>query len=106
MQGFDPDTSLNPYNPFLALQTAVTRRTEGGQLLGSDQRVSREEALRMLTIDAAWLSFDESRKGTIEVGKLGDLAVLTSDPLTCPEARLHEIRSVLTIVGGRVVHER
>jgi predicted amidohydrolase YtcJ len=106
MQGFDPDTSLNPYNPFLALQTAVTRRTEGGKVLGADQRVSREEALRMFTIDAAWLSFDESRKGTIEIGKLGDLAVLTADPLNCPEARLHEIRSVLTVVGGKVVHER
>jgi predicted amidohydrolase YtcJ len=106
MQGFDPDTSLNPYNPFLALQVAVVRRTEGGQRFGDNQRVSRLEALRMLTIDAAWLSFDEKRKGTIEAGKLGDLAILTADPLTCPEDKIHAIRAVTTIVGGKVVFQR
>ncbi len=106
MQGFDPDTSLNPYNPFQALQVAVTRRTEGGQRFGADQRVSRLEGLRMLTIDAAWLSFDEQRKGTVEKGKLADLAILTSDPLTCPEEQIHAIRAVTTIVGGKVVYER
>lgn len=106
MQGFDPDTSLNPYNPFLALQTAVTRRTEGGRRFGADQRVSRLEALRMLTIDAAWLSFDEQRKGTVETGKLGDLAILTADPLACPEDQIHAIRAATTIVGGKVVFER
>lgn len=106
MQGFDPDTSLNPYNPFLALQTAVVRRTEGGQRFGDNQRVSRLEALRMLTIDAAWLSFDEQRKGTIEAGKLGDLAILTADPLACPEDKIHAIRAVTTIVGGKVVFQR
>lgn len=106
MQGFDPDTSLNPYNPFLALQTAVLRRTEGGQRFGDNQRVSRLEALRMLTIDAAWLSFDEQRKGTIQTGKLGDLAILTADPLTCPEDKIHAIRAVTTIVGGKVVYQR
>lgn len=106
MQGFDPDTSLNPYNPFLAMQTAVLRRTEGGQRFGDNQRVSRLEALRMLTIDAAWLSFDEPRKGTIQTGKLGDLAILTADPLTCPEDKIHAIRAVTTIVGGKVVYQR
>ena len=106
MQGFDPDTSLNPYNPFLAMQTAVLRRTEGGQRFGDNQRVSRLEALRMLTIDAAWLSFDEKRKGTIQTGKLGDLAILTADPLTCPEDKIHAIRAVTTIVGGKVVYQR
>jgi predicted amidohydrolase YtcJ len=106
MQGFGPDSALNPYNPFLAMQIAVTRRTEGGQVFGADQRVNREDALRMVTRDAAWLSFDEPRKGTIAVGKLGDLAVLTDDPLTCPEAKMRDIRAVLTVAGGKVVHER
>lgn len=106
MHGFDPDTSLNPYNPFLAMQTAVTRRTEGGQVFGADQRVTRAEALRMVTIDAAWLSLDETRKGSVEPGKLGDLAILTADPLTCPEDKMREIRAVTTIVGGKVVFER
>jgi len=106
MQGFGADSALNPYNPFLAMQIAVTRRTEGGQVFGADQRVSREDALRMVTRDAAWLSFDEVRKGTIAVGKLGDLAVLTDDPLTCPEAKMRDIRAVLTVAGGKVVFER
>ena len=106
MQGFDPDTSLNPYNPFLAIQTAVTRKTEGGRVFGADQRVSREQALRLVTIDAAWLNFDEKRKGSIEVGKLADLAVLTGNFLTCPEDRIRELRAQVTIVGGKVVYDR
>jgi predicted amidohydrolase YtcJ len=105
MQGFDPITSLNPYHPFLAMQIAVERKTQGGQVIGPDQRVSREEALRMTTIDAAWLSFDEAKKGSIEVGKFGDLAILSHDYLTIPESRISEVRSVMTITGGRVVYE-
>jgi predicted amidohydrolase YtcJ len=106
MQGFDPDTSLNPFNPYLAFAVAVTRRTEGGQLFGPGERVTREAALRMLTIDAAWLTFDEPRRGSIEVGKLGDLAILTDHILTCPEDRLRAIRARVTVVGGRIVHEQ
>jgi predicted amidohydrolase YtcJ len=106
MQGFDPDTSLNPYNPFLAMQTAITRKTEAGKVIGPHQKVSREEALRMFTIEAAWISFDEKRKGSIEHGKLGDLAVLTGDFLRVPEDKLHELRAQVTVVGGKVVHER
>jgi predicted amidohydrolase YtcJ len=106
MQGFDPDTSLNPYNPFLAMQTAVTRKTESGRVIGPRQRVSREEALRMFTIDAAWLNFDEGRKGSIEVGKLADLAILTGNLLHVPEEQMHALRADVTIVGGRVVYDR
>jgi predicted amidohydrolase YtcJ len=105
MQGFNPNTSLNPYNPFLAMGTAVTRRTELGQVFGPDQSVSREEALRMVTTQAAYLSFDESRKGSIEVGKLGDLAILDDDPLTCDAGRIKDVRVALTVVGGKVVYE-
>jgi predicted amidohydrolase YtcJ len=105
MQGFDPNLSLNPYNPFLAMYVAVTRKTEHGLVIAPEQCVSREEALRMVTIDAAYLGFDETRKGSIEVGKLGDLAVLTEDLLTCPIERIKDIKAALTVVGGRVVHE-
>jgi predicted amidohydrolase YtcJ len=105
MMGFDPNTSANPYNPFLAMQTVITRKTQGGQVFGPEQRVTREEALRMTTIDAAWLSFNENRKGSIEVGKLGDLVILTDDFMTCPEDRIMDIRAHVTVVGGKVVYE-
>jgi predicted amidohydrolase YtcJ len=105
MQGLDPDRSLNPYNPFLTMFTAITRETESGQVIGPEQRVSREAALRMMTIDAAYLSFDETRKGSIEVGKLGDLAILSDDLMTCEPDRIRQIRSVATVVGGKLVHE-
>ena len=105
MSGFDPNTSLNPYNPFLTMYTVITRRTEGGQVIGPEQRVSREDALRMMTINAAWLSFDEERKGSIEVGKLGDLAILSDDLMSVGEEQLKDIRSDLTVVGGKVVYE-
>jgi predicted amidohydrolase YtcJ len=104
MQGFDPDLSLNPYNPFIALYTAVTRKTESGAFLGKSQAVSRKDALRMLTGDAAWLHFDETKKGTLERGKFGDLAVLSADYFSCPEEQIKGIRSALTVVGGKVVH--
>jgi predicted amidohydrolase YtcJ len=105
MQGADPNSSLNPYNPFLTMYAAITRKTEGGLVIGPENRVSRANALRMMTADAAYLCFDEKRKGSIEVGKLGDLAILSDDLLTCDAERIKDIRSVMTVVGGRVVHE-
>ncbi|WP_073059073.1 amidohydrolase [Fodinibius roseus] len=104
MYGFDPDDSLNPYNPFITMYTAITRRTEGGQVIGPAQQVSREDALRMMTINAAWMSFEEDRKGSIEVGKLGDLAILTDDLMSVEEEAIRDIRAEYTIVGGKVVH--
>ncbi|HKB04185.1 MAG TPA: amidohydrolase [Gemmataceae bacterium] len=105
MQGVDPDRSLNPYNPFLTMGVAVTRKTETGLVIGPEQRVSREDALRMMTIEAAYLSFDEKKKGSIEVGRLADLAVLADDFLTCDEDRIKDIKVAATVVGGKVVYE-
>jgi predicted amidohydrolase YtcJ len=105
MFGLDPNRSLNPYNPFLTIYTAVTRKTETGLVVGPEQKVSREDALRMMTADAAYLSFDEKRKGSIEVGKLGDLAVLSEDFLTCDAERIKDIRVRATVLSGKVVHE-
>lgn len=105
MHGVDPLKSLNPFHPFLALYVAVTRRTESGRVVAPEQRVSREQALRMLTIDAAYLGFDEKKKGSIEIGKLGDFALLTDDPLACDAERIKEIESLVTVVGGKIVYE-
>jgi predicted amidohydrolase YtcJ len=106
MFGLDPDTSLNPFNPFLTIATAVTRRTEGGQVIGANETITRHQALRMMTIEAARLSFDEARKGSIETGKLADLTMLSADPLTVPDIQIHSITSDLTVVGGRITYER
>jgi hypothetical protein len=105
MSGLDADHALNPFNPFLTMGTAITRKTEGGRVIGPGQRVSRQDALRMMTLDAAYLSFDEKRKGSIEVGKLADLAVLTDDFMKCDADRIKDIRVAATVVGGTVVHE-
>ncbi|HUF69444.1 MAG TPA: amidohydrolase [Longimicrobiales bacterium] len=105
MQGFDPVGALNPYHPMLAMQAAITRRTQGGQVIGPAERISRLEALRMTTFNAAFIGFEEQKKGSIEVGKLADLAILTGDFLTVPEDQIMKIKSYMTIVDGKVVHE-
>lgn len=106
MFGTDPDTALNPFNPFLTMYAATTRKTEGGRVIGADQKVTRQEALRMMTTEAAYLSFDERDRGSIEPGKLGDLAILSDDILTCTPEQLRAMQVEQTILGGRVVYQR
>ena len=105
MFGLDRDDAMNPFNPFLTIYTAVTRRTESGQVIGPDEAISREDALRMMTSTAARFSFDEKHVGSIETGKLGDFVVLSEPYLTCPPERLRAIKPELTVVGGRVVYQ-
>jgi predicted amidohydrolase YtcJ len=105
MLGVDPNRALNPFNPFLTMYTLVTRKTEGGQIIGAQQRVSRPDALRMMTWNAAFMTFDEDKKGSIEVGKLGDLAILSEDYLTCPEDKIKDIRADMTVIAGRIVYQ-
>ena len=77
-----------------------------GRAIAPGQALTREEALRACTNEGAYLLRDEDRRGSLEPGKLADLAVLSDDPLACALARLPEITADLTLVGGRVVHER
>lgn len=83
----------------------VTRRTAAGRPLAESQSISRMEALAAASREGAYLSFEEDVKGTIETGKYADLAVLNEDLLTCPDSHIANVRSVLTITGGRVVYE-
>lgn len=93
------------YNPFVMLQWLLTGRTVSGLQLRAPQEIpSREDALRHYTIDSAWFSFDETRRGSLEPGKLADFAVLDQDILTVPLERIERTQSLLTVVGGRVVH--
>ncbi len=101
---FHPRDAINPYHPFYGMWMAITRQGVDGVVLNPEQRVTREEALRMWTINGAYMSFEENLKGSIEPGKLADLVVLTKDYLTCPEDQIRDIEAVATMVDGRVVH--
>jgi predicted amidohydrolase YtcJ len=106
MFGLDPNDAMNPFNPFLTMYSATTRRTESGKVVSESEAVSRQDALRMMTRAAARFSFDEKNRGSIEVGKLGDFVVLDDHILTCPPARLRSIRPEMTVIGGRVAYGR
>jgi predicted amidohydrolase YtcJ len=97
------DAPVVPYPPLWTLYHFITRDTITGGVLGADQRVTREQALRMATINNAWLNMEERTKGSIEPGKFADLVILSEDPLTCPETNLRDAKVLMTMVGGKVV---
>jgi len=93
------------YSPMLSLWWLTTGKTvAGSSLRSSSQNLTRAEALRLYTMGSAWLTFDEGRKGSIELEKLADLVVLNADYLTVPEEQLRSLESLLTVVGGRIVY--
>ena len=96
------DAPVVPYPPLWTIYHFVTRDTITGGVLGADQRVTRQQALRLATINNAWLMMEERTKGSIEPGKFADLVVLNEDPLTCPEPRLRDAKVLTTMVGGKV----
>lgn len=100
----DAIEATNPWDPWLGISVAVTRQTEGAGVLNPDQCLTRAEALRFYTINNAKLHGEDRDKGTIEVGKLADLTLVTPDPLTCPDDRLRGVEVLGTWVGGRRVH--
>lgn len=100
----DANTSINPYNPFLAMWSMITRTTEWGTVIYPQEAITREQALKTYTINNAYATFEESLKGSLEPGKLADLVVLSNDLLSCPVDEIKEIKSELTLVGGKVVY--
>jgi predicted amidohydrolase YtcJ len=93
------------FNPFVALQWMLDGKTVGGAATrGPDALPTRLQALRLYTEGSAWFARDESRRGALEVGRLADLAVLSGDYLDAPVADLGRLRSLLTMVGGRIVY--
>ncbi len=98
-------TRVASYNPWVSLSWLVTGRTVGGlSLYRGDNRVSREKALRMWTHENTWFSNEEGKKGRIKAGQLADLALLSDDYFSVPDNEIVHIRSVLTLLGGKVVH--
>jgi predicted amidohydrolase YtcJ len=106
MVGWEKNTSVNAYNPFLGMWIAITRKTAQGGVIHPEERLTRAEALKMYTAWAAYLQHAERDRGSVEVGKLGDLVVVDRDYLTCPEDDIRQIEPVMTIVGGRLVYVR
>jgi hypothetical protein len=98
-------TRVASYNPFVSLYWLVAGRTVGGaQIYSQANRMSREEALRLWTHGSAWFSDEQARKGTLEAGKLADLAVLSADFFSVAEEQIKSLESVLTLLGGKPVH--
>lgn len=96
-----------PVSPFRAIWAAVARKDEAtGMVIVPEQKISREDALRSMTINGAYLSFDEHNRGSIELGKLADLAVLADDFMTIPEDDIKDLEVVMTMVGGQIVYTR
>jgi hypothetical protein len=92
---------------FYHLWITIARKDENtGQVIVPEQRLSREQALRTMTINGAYLTFDEKVKGSLEKGKVADLIVLEQDYLKMPEDGIKDLRPVMTMVGGKVVYER
>jgi hypothetical protein len=100
------DTPVTPINPLLLVWSAVNRLSTGGNLIGEDERISALQALRATTIDAAWQIFQEDNRGSVEVGKLADLVILSDNPLTVDKGQIKDIRVEQTFVGGRRVYQR
>jgi len=104
--GLHSDTPVTPVPPLEGIWCAVARTTRGGELLGPEQAIDVEAALRGYTIEAAYLAGEEDIKGSLEPGKLADLAVLSADPTAVPTDRLRSITVETTVVGGEVVFDR
>jgi predicted amidohydrolase YtcJ len=98
-------TRVASYNPWISLYWMVTGKTVGGmQLAPPNNRLSREEGLRLYTVGSAWFSGEEEVKGRIAPGQFADFAILSADYMTVPEEQIRRIESVLTVTGGDVVY--
>ena len=95
-----------PVSPFLPIWQTVARTSyQTKERIGAGEALSRADALRCATVGGAYLTFDENKKGSLEVGKLADLAVVSADPLVTEESSIPDTHSLMTMVGGRIVHE-
>jgi predicted amidohydrolase YtcJ len=85
---------------------ALGRETERGGVLTPDEKLTREQAVRLYTINSAYLNREEKYKGSLEAGKVGDLILIDRDILSCPLKDVRDVKVLLTVVGGKVVYEK
>jgi predicted amidohydrolase YtcJ len=93
-----------PFPMLLSIWSSVTRKTRDACVIGPEHAITREEAIRMHTLDSAYVTFEEGTKGSLEVGKLADLIVLDRDILICHEDDIKDTEVLTTLLGGQVVH--
>jgi predicted amidohydrolase YtcJ len=98
------DSSVVPYSPLWVIYHFVTRDTISGGPMGVDQKISREDALRMVTRNHWYLTFEENSKGIIAAGRYADMVVLPEDIMTVPAKRIEQMKVMMTMVGGKVVY--
>jgi predicted amidohydrolase YtcJ len=98
---------IAPMNPFVHAYYATTGLNALGNQINPGQQISRQELMELYTRNNQWFlgDKDEGLLGSLEVGRLGDVAVLSDDYFTVPVDRLRQVRSVLTVVGGEIVHD-
>lgn len=96
------DSPVVPMDPLFLVWSTVNRETSNGHVIGPDQRISPMQALRAVTIDAAWQIFQDDNRGSLEPGKWADMVILSGNPLSDP-AKIRDLRVEETIVGGRTI---
>src|SRR5262249_50959497 len=102
----DSMDATNPWNPWLGMWIVLTRQTERGGVHNPAECLTREQAIRLYTINNAKLKFDETKEGSLEPGKYADLILIDRDVLNCPVDDVRSTKVLLTMVGGRIVWER
>ena len=100
------DNPCGPYEPLLAIQSCVTRKSAAGEVLGAKQRITVDEAIYIYTVASAYASFEENLKGSITAGRLADLVVLGADPRQVNPDEIKDIPVVMTMVGGEMKYVR
>lgn len=98
------DPPVTPEEPLRNISVAVTRRAPSGRVLAPEERLTVEQAIRAQTLDAAWQLFADDVIGSIELGKYGDLVVLSADPRSVPPEDIAELDVLATYVAGRPVY--
>lgn len=100
------DDTVTPVDPLFAVWSAVNRTSRSGQIIGRDERISPYQALKATTKNAAYVYFEEDRKGTLTAGKLADLVILDANPLTVAPNAIKDIEVVSTIKEGKTIYHR